>query len=45
LELMRQLVTEHKITLVVVSHDPQVMAEADVVHEMRDGRLIETRYK
>jgi putative ABC transport system ATP-binding protein len=45
LELMRQLVAEHKITLVVVSHDPQVMAEADVVHEMRDGRLIETRYK
>ncbi|MCS6872268.1 MAG: ABC transporter ATP-binding protein [Anaerolineae bacterium] len=45
LELLRRLVTERGITLVVVSHDPMVMAEADVVHELRDGKLVETRYK
>lgn len=45
LELMRRLVEERGITIVIVSHDPQVMQEADVVHEMRDGQLMETRIK
>jgi ABC-type glutathione transport system ATPase component len=36
---------EQGITLIVVSHDPQVRAEADIVHEMRDGMLVETRVK
>lgn len=45
LDLLRRLVVERGITLVIVSHDPMVMAEADVVHELRDGKLIETRYK
>lgn len=45
LELLRRLVVERGITVVIVSHDPQVMQEADVVHEMRDGRLMETRIK
>jgi putative ABC transport system ATP-binding protein len=45
LDLMRRLVAERGITLVVVSHDPQVRAEADIVHEMRDGMLVETRVK
>lgn len=45
LELLRRAVTERGITLVIVSHDPMVMAEADVVHEMRDGKLIDTRHK
>ena len=45
LELMRRLVEERDITIVIVSHDPQVMQEADVVHEMRDGQLMETRVK
>jgi len=45
LDLLRRLVTDLGITMVVVSHDPQVMAEADVVHEMRDGKLIDTRTK
>jgi ABC-type lipoprotein export system ATPase subunit len=40
LNLLRLLVTERGITLVIVSHDPQVRQEADVIHEMRDGRLI-----
>ncbi len=45
LDLLRRLVEERGITLVIVTHDPQVMAEADIVHEMRDGALIETRFK
>ena len=45
LDLLRRLVNERGMTLAVVSHDPMVMAEADVVHELRDGKLIETRYK
>jgi putative ABC transport system ATP-binding protein len=45
LDLLRRLVTERNITVVIVSHDPQVMKEVDIVHEMRDGRLIETRFK
>lgn len=45
LDLMRRLVEERDITVVIVSHDPQVMQEADAVHEMRDGKLMETRIK
>jgi putative ABC transport system ATP-binding protein len=45
LDLLRRLVEERGVTLLVVTHDPQVMAEADIVHEMRDGALVETRIK
>ena len=45
LELLRRLVEERDITILIVSHDPQVMVEADVVHEMRDGMMMETRIK
>lgn len=45
LALLRRLVEEEDITVIIVSHDPQVMKEADVVHELRDGMLMETRIK
>ncbi len=45
LDLLRRLVIEREITVVIVSHDPQVIQEADVVHELRDGQLMETRIK
>jgi putative ABC transport system ATP-binding protein len=45
LDLLRRMVEERGVTLLIVTHDPQVMAEADIVHELRDGRLIETRIK
>jgi len=45
LDLLRRLVEERGVTLVIVTHDPQVMAEADIVHELRDGQLVETRIK
>ena len=43
--LLRRVVVEQGITVVIVTHDPQVMEEADVVHELHDGQLVETRYK
>lgn len=45
LDLLRRLVEERNITVVIVSHDPQVIQEADVVHEMRDGSMMETTIK
>lgn len=45
LDLLRRLVTERAISVVIVSHDPQVMREADIVHELRDGHLLDTRVK
>ncbi len=38
--LMRRLVDEHRITLLVVTHDPVVAEAADLVHELRDGKLV-----
>ena len=45
LDLLRRLVEERGVTLLIVTHDPQVMAEADVVHELQDGMLVDTRVK
>ncbi len=42
LDQLRRFVDELNITVVVVSHDLQVREEADVVHELRDGRLTDT---
>ena len=38
--LMRELVDEHHITLLVVTHDPVVVETADLVHVLRDGKLV-----
>ncbi len=45
LDLLRRMVVERGITLLVVTHDPQVMAEADIVYELRDGMLVDSRIK
>lgn len=45
LTLLREIVVEQRITLVVVTHDPQVMQEADVVHELQDGKLVDSRHQ
>jgi putative ABC transport system ATP-binding protein len=45
LDLLRRMVRQQRITLVVATHDPQVMTEADIVHEMRDGQLVGTHLK
>ncbi|MBA3944861.1 MAG: ABC transporter ATP-binding protein [Herpetosiphonaceae bacterium] len=38
--LMRRLVEQQRITLLVVTHDPVVVEAAELVHELRDGRLV-----
>ena len=38
--LMRRMVDEHRVTLLVVTHDPVVVEAADLVHELRDGKLV-----
>lgn len=44
IDLLRQLVTERGITALVITHDSKVMHAADLVHEMRDGRLIHSHW-
>ncbi|MCC6804640.1 MAG: ABC transporter ATP-binding protein [Anaerolineae bacterium] len=43
LDLLRRIVVERGVTVVVVTHDPQVMEAADVIHELHDGSLSESR--
>ena len=39
IELMRSMQREHKISIVICSHDPQVIAAADETVFIRDGRV------
>jgi putative ABC transport system ATP-binding protein len=43
--LLRRLVDEQGITILIVSHDPAVRMDADVVHELRDGKLVSTTWR
>ncbi|WP_035054751.1 ABC transporter ATP-binding protein [Andreprevotia chitinilytica] len=43
IQLMRKMQRELKVTFVFSSHDPQVLAEADDVVSIRDGRITEIR--
>jgi putative ABC transport system ATP-binding protein len=43
LSTMRDLAQRLGITLVIVTHDRMVMRAADIIHEMRDGKHIDTR--
>jgi putative ABC transport system ATP-binding protein len=38
--LLRQIATETGVTVIIASHDSKVHEAADVVYEMRDGRLV-----
>ncbi|MDP9316387.1 MAG: hypothetical protein M3R24_36965 [Chloroflexota bacterium] len=40
ISLMRRMVDEQALTLLVVTHDPLVVEAADVVYELRDGKLV-----
>jgi len=44
IDLLRQLVEEQGITALVITHDPKVMRAADLIHEMRDGCLLGSRW-
>jgi putative ABC transport system ATP-binding protein len=39
LELLRSATLEHHMTLVMVTHDPEVAASADRIVRLRDGKL------
>jgi putative ABC transport system ATP-binding protein len=39
LAIMRQIVDEYGTTMVIVTHDPQIMHEADTVFRLDEGRL------
>src|SRR5262249_40376829 len=41
LKLLRQLVDEHKQTIVMVTHDPHAASMADRVLMLRDGRVVD----
>ncbi len=43
ISIMRSLVEQHSITMVLITHDPVVMEAADIIHEMLDGKVIDTR--
>lgn len=45
LAVLRRLVDEQEVTVLVVSHDPTVRVEADVVHELSDGKLVSTTWR
>jgi putative ABC transport system ATP-binding protein len=40
IELMRALQSEHQMTFIVTSHDPQVIGHADLHLHMIDGRIV-----
>lgn len=40
MQLFRQLVEEEQVTIVMTTHDPNLMELGDVVYEMADGRLV-----
>jgi putative ABC transport system ATP-binding protein len=42
LDLLRELVTTHQKTIVMVTHDPRAAAAADTVLHLEKGRLVET---
>ena len=41
IELMRKLQREQRVSFVISSHDPQMLAEADDAVKIRDGRIVE----
>ena len=43
IDTMRNLSEKLGITLLIVTHDPLVIRSADIIHEMLDGKHLETR--
>jgi len=43
IELMRRLQREQQVSFVISSHDPQVLAAADDMVRIKDGRIVEVR--
>ena len=43
LKIMHRMRDEVKTSFIFSTHDPKVMAEAETIHTLEDGRLLETR--
>ncbi|MCK6580781.1 MAG: ABC transporter ATP-binding protein [Anaerolineae bacterium] len=43
ISLLRRIVQERGMTVVVITHDPQTIAEADTIYELRDGALFDSQ--
>ncbi len=43
IDLLQRIVREREMTVVVITHDPQVIAEADTIYELRDGALFDSQ--
>jgi ABC-type lipoprotein export system ATPase subunit len=41
--LLTQLVRQNEKALLLVTHNPELAQKCDWVHEMKDGRIIESR--
>jgi putative ABC transport system ATP-binding protein len=41
MQLLRKLNREENVAIVVITHDPEVAAEADRIIEMKDGKIVE----
>jgi putative ABC transport system ATP-binding protein len=42
MKLLKELHTEHNVTLIVVTHDPTVASQADRIVTVQDGQIINT---
>lgn len=45
MQLLRKLNQEENVAVVIITHDPEVAAEADRVIEMKDGEIVGNRMK
>ncbi len=41
LTVLQRLVAEHGITMVIVTHEPEIMEMADMIYKLHDGQLVE----
>ena len=39
IDLLKKLVQDENYCVIVVTHDPGIAAQADIVYKMQDGRL------
>jgi len=44
IRLMRAMRDEFKTTFIFSTHDPGVMEEAEVIHSLEDGRLLDPKH-
>ena len=45
MHLFRQLVTDENVTIIMTTHDPNLMELGDVVYELEDGEIIDRQIR